>query len=140
MLMDKTASSETDIKIRFNSLCYQFDKNQRYIPMTEESQSLSEKEDIGYEMSVHNKRYEAVYYQKTDSTIISEKLLAYLHTKYTNEQIRERIDAVKEDGTNFLMDLTSKKSVWFMIEEKYGEYRIAMYYDNEYNHSDGEDL
>lgn len=32
------------------------------------------------------------------------------------------------------------KQVWFMISEHYGEYLIVMYYDNEYNHSDGEDL
>ena len=33
-----------------------------------------------------------------------------------------------------------KKSVWFMIHEQYGRYKIIMYYDNEYNHSNGEDL
>ena len=30
--------------------------------------------------------------------------------------------------------------VWFMIVEHAGEYYITMYYDNEYNHADGEDL
>ena len=33
-----------------------------------------------------------------------------------------------------------KKVVWFMISEHYGKYYISMFYDNEYNHSDGEDL
>lgn len=32
------------------------------------------------------------------------------------------------------------RQVWFMIIESYGEYRIAMYYDNEYNRADGSDL
>ena len=36
-------------------------------------------------------------------------------------------------------DLT-KRLVWFMIGEKYGKYRIFMFYDNEFNHSNGEDL
>ena len=30
--------------------------------------------------------------------------------------------------------------VWFMIDERYGRYRILMYYDNGYNQADGEDL
>jgi len=38
-------------------------------------------------------------------------------------------------------DATLKKSVWFMIcKESYNEYTITMYYDNEYNRADGEDL
>ncbi len=38
------------------------------------------------------------------------------------------------------MELWRKKSVWFMISELYGKYFITMFYDNEWNHSDGEDL
>jgi hypothetical protein len=34
----------------------------------------------------------------------------------------------------------SKKRVWFMIDGEGLEYRILMFYDNEYNHADGEDL
>lgn len=33
-----------------------------------------------------------------------------------------------------------KKPVWFIIDEIYGKYRIIMYYDNEYNKANGEDL
>ena len=33
-----------------------------------------------------------------------------------------------------------KKPVWFMIEGSGTNYRILMYYDNEYNKADGEDL
>ena len=32
------------------------------------------------------------------------------------------------------------KPVWFRICESYGEYYITMFYDNEYNHANGEDL
>ena len=35
----------------------------------------------------------------------------------------------------------TKKPVWFRIEEEmYGKYYIMMFYDNEYNHANGEDL
>lgn len=34
----------------------------------------------------------------------------------------------------------SKKRVWFMIDGEGLEYRIVIFYDNEYNHADGEDL
>ena len=33
-----------------------------------------------------------------------------------------------------------KKPVWFMISENYGQYYITMFYDNEYNRANGEDL
>ncbi len=32
------------------------------------------------------------------------------------------------------------KPVWFRICKFYGEYYITMFYDNEYNHANGEDL
>ena len=40
----------------------------------------------------------------------------------------------------FLYERALKKSVWFMISEIYGKYYITMFYDNEYNRADGEDL
>lgn len=43
--------------------------------------------------------------------------------------------AKTEDGNSF------KKPVWFrIIERSYDNYYIAMFYDNEYNHANGEDL
>lgn len=102
-VFDANYSTETDIKIRFNTLCGQFERNSKYFGMP--NQSLSENEDISYEMAAHNKRYQAAFYQ-------------------TDE--------------NGLPD--SNKSVWFMIDEKYGSYRILMFYDNLYNQADGEDL
>ena len=38
------------------------------------------------------------------------------------------------------VDMLTKKSVWFMISERAGKYYICMYYDNEYNKANGEDL
>ena len=71
---------------------------------------LSDDEDISYEIPINNKRYDAVYYQK--------------NTANPEETIEE----------------ASMRSVWFMIHSEYGKYRIVMFYDNEYNHAQGEDL
>jgi len=38
------------------------------------------------------------------------------------------------------LEATFNKLVWFMICELYGKYYIAMFYDNEYNKANGEDL
>ena len=32
------------------------------------------------------------------------------------------------------------KQVWFMIKEDYGEYRIVIFYENEYNKANGSKL
>lgn len=39
-----------------------------------------------------------------------------------------------------MLDLWSKRAVWFTIMEFYGEYYIGIYYDNVYNQANGEDL
>ena len=62
-VFDKDYSNETDIKIRFNTLCGQFENNSKYIGSPD--QKISESDDISYEISVHSKRYEAVFYQKS---------------------------------------------------------------------------
>lgn len=110
VVMDKHPTSETNIKIRFNSLCQQFQYNNRYSPFSQD-QTLSDEEDISYEMSIHNKRYEAAFYQNSYLT-----------------------DKEKTPYPNFF------KIVWFVIDKDYSDYRIVMYYDNEYNKAHGEDL
>ena len=71
-------------------------------------------------------------------------LRAKLLEKYSEEQLanptEEQQADIKYEATMYMLDLYSKRSVWFMIDEQYGRYRILMYYDNEFNHSDGEDL
>lgn len=103
-LADENSLDEANIKIRYNNLVSQFEKNPRYI--TTSDFSLSESEDISYEMICNKKTYDAIYFQKSKT----------------------------EDGD------ASKKIVWFRICKNYGKYYIAMFYDNEYNHANGEDL
>ena len=59
---DKNEYNETDIKIRFNNLCFQFANNPKYISL--QDYIIPESENIGYEMTVNKKRYEAAYYQR----------------------------------------------------------------------------
>ena len=96
-LIDKSLQSETDIRIRFNKLYYQFKNNSRYITIGD--YTIPENENLSHQMLIHNKRYESVHYQGG-----------------------------------------MMKSVWFMIDEEYGKFRIFMFYDNEYNKANGEDL
>jgi len=140
MVQDASTSNETNIKIRFNTLCRQFERNQKYMSLSDESQALADDEKIQYEMVVNNKRYEAAYYQKPDTTVSKTEILQYALSKYTQEQLANPTEEITKDLFMYSLDLIGKKIVWFMINEKYGDYRILMYYDNEYNHSDGEDL
>lgn len=113
MVADANYQNEADIKIRFNTLCNQFQNNNRYY-FSGKSQTLAEDEKISYEMAINKKRYEAVFYQRENSS-------------------------KTEDGEDFLLP-TFMKSVWFMITEQYGKYGIIMFYDNGYNRANGEDL
>ena len=65
-ILDKYGKDIMNIRIRFNNLCRQFEDNKRYT-LGSVTFEIPEKEDISYEMLVHNKRYEAVFYQKGDN-------------------------------------------------------------------------
>lgn len=98
---DQISLNETDIKIRFNQLCRQFENNSKYYNPYG-NQSIGNNESVFSKMLL-NERIEATYFQHSNQN----------------------------------------KVVWFMIEKvKYvnGEYRIRMFYDNEYNRANGEDL
>ena len=146
-LLDKNSRNEADIKVRFNTLVRQFENNARYV--TPRSFTISEDEDISYEMMVNNKIYEASFYQnvdfeKVDTLALQNYTRQELLKQFTEEQIANNTHSVQnaftEIAANFFSELLLKKSVWFRISERYGKYYIAMYYDNEYNHANGEDL
>jgi len=147
MLSDAIQQDEANIKIRFNKLVSQFKNNKRYVSFGD--YTLSDSEDISYEMLVHNKKYEAAFYQvpdehKIDTTAIFGSIRDELLTKYSLEQIKNPTEEITKEIQEKLnqrwLDILYKKLVWFSICESYGEYYIAMYYDNEYNHANGEDL
>lgn len=145
VLCDAHQRDETDIKIRFNKLCQQFKNNSKYTSL--DDYTIPEDEDISYEMRVNSKRYEAIFYQNpviTDSLAIANDIKEIILQKYSEKELENPTDDVKTDITkmslSYAMDLMSKKPVWFMISEFYGKYYITMFYDNEYNRANGEDL
>lgn len=145
MVCEANGMNETDIKIRFNKLCRQFENNPRYVSasLSSSDYTLSDDEDVAYEMMVRKKRYEAAYYQKSkvaDSIAISSFLLS----KYSKEQLANATEELQEEMMKgifeHMLDRYSKRLVWFMISREYGKYSITMFYDNEYNRANGEDL
>ena len=63
-LADQDFIDEANIKIRYNNLVRQFNKNPRYLHLSE--YTLPDSEDISYEMLVNKKTYDAVFYQKAN--------------------------------------------------------------------------
>lgn len=143
VLTDQFPSDETNIKIRFNNLCSQFENNPNYLYFSED-QTISEYEDVSYETLVNNKRYEAVFYQIPDTTGFTEEFKAIALEKYTEEELANPTKEIEEDLNemvySYFIDIVPMKPVWFMINNIYGGLHITMYYDNEYNHANGEDL
>lgn len=146
MLCDANSVDERSIQIRFNKLCRQFEKNPKYISLGNEL--IPDEEDISYEIGVKNKRYQAIFYQEptelSDTTLLREKVMPKILEKYTPEKLKNPSNEIKTDivkmSLEYMMELYSKKPVWFMISESYGKYYISMFYDNEYNRANGEEL
>lgn len=141
MLCDANTQNEANIKIRFNKLVSQFENNKRYTSL--DKYTLSDEENISYEMTVNKKNYGALFYQNPDFENIHAKIQIEIKKKYSDEELKNPSDTVKNDIkaiTHKCFDCLWKKPVWFTICKSYGEYYISMYYDNEYNKANGEDL
>lgn len=149
VVMDENYVSEIDIKIRFNRLCSQMEKNGKYMKAKIYGDyTIPQYEDISYEMVVNKKRYEAAYFQlpqDPDSTLIANEMQNFIDKTYGGyEELAKLSEDDKEqasiDAMMHLYEIYSKNSVWFMINDRYGKYGIIMYYDNENNQANGEDL
>lgn len=77
--------------------------------------------------------------ERLQATILEE-----IQSKYTPEQLESSSEDIHNEiislTLDFMMDSLKNKPVWFMISELYGKYYITMFYDNEYNRANGEDL
>ena len=145
LVEDAVYSSEGDIKIRFNTLLRQFENNnQKYFSMSAEDGELSESEDISYEMTVNNKRYEAAFIQTNntlDSVTLSKKMEEFNKENYGDDYLLDMTDEqILDASIKFFLSLYIDNSVWFMINERYGRYGILLYYDNNRNRANGEEL
>lgn len=150
MVADAVGTSESEIKIRFNTLCSQFEKNGKYFPQNLLGEySLDDDEDIFYEMTVNNKRFQAAYYQVTESDMDTTGVSQWVINKMLENYGEELWEKMSDDerqiagisiAMDFLLEKFSHKSVWFMISEHFGRYYINIFYDNELNQANGEDL
>ena len=146
MISDVFHGDAQFVKARFNRLVDQFLNNPRYVGAAD--QKIDEGVDIEYEHAVNNKRFEAGFYQKPDAEhidpFLANKVRTKMLEKYTNEQIANPTDevraAMEEIAGQVGLEHMMQKTVWFCVTEFHGEYYITMYYDNEYNHANGEDL
>lgn len=145
-LQDANYVSETDVRIRFNTLCRQFKNNERYFSGLNESidYTIDEDEDISYEMVVKNKRYQAAFYQRIDTAEMKTTLLEWSSNRYGEEELANLTERQQEEMVDEIINKTAEivfsKEVWFMIDEKYGRYGVLMYYDNKFNQANGKDL
>lgn len=147
MLCDANTQNEANIKIRFNKLVSQFENNKRYTSL--DKYTLSDEENISFEMTVNKKNYDALFYQvpnmeKVDTLALQKKVHNELLSKYTEAELKNPSEEITKEIQNTAikigMEMVFMKPVWFRICESYGEYYITMFYDNEYNHANGEDL
>lgn len=147
MVSDANMSDEVDIKIRYNNLVGQFERNERYISLKD--YRIPDEENISYEMAVHKKTYQTAYLQcssmeQEDILTLGNELRSEMLKKYTEEQLENPTEEINSDADaikkELIMERFRNKLVWFQINQLYGEYYISMYYDNEYNHANGEDL
>lgn len=157
VVQDVVPSSETNIKIRFNELCRQFAENEKYVPQNlTGNYEIESDENVSYNITVRNKRYEAGYFQMTekdkeflqDTTALMNAVKPIIQSKYTEEELDNPTEEITQDVYNIAADYlfenlyerVKNRSVWFLINEFYGDYSIIMYYDNELNKARGEDL
>lgn len=119
------------IKIDYNNLLRQFKDNEKYIEL-EEQEPISDREDISYELTVHNKRYDATFWVKPPIELM---------TQLGKETEGMDEDEAYEHVFNKLFDALTGQ-VWFTINEYHGfdRYYISIYYDNLQNRPNGEDL
>lgn len=125
MIADRNTRSEAQIKIRFNKLVDQFEKNGRYAHFSD--QRIPSDENIKYGMLVHNKQYEASFYQAPTSedemiaatTDFALQLAEEMQQKYSDELLANPTEEIQEEINSrmleFASDYLSMKSVWFTI-------------------------
>lgn len=111
IVSETISATESQIKIRFNDLCRQFQNNKKYISLSDDI--IPEDENISYEMLVKKKEYQSAYLQ---------------------------LSTAKDSNDGAPLGFDKNKVVWFTIIETQGKYRIAIFYENKYNEANGDDL
>ena len=111
--------------------------------------TIDDKENISYEMTVNSKRFEAAYFQVTDIDKDTTGASEWVRNRILNKFGEEKWDSMSEEeqqvegirvAVDFLLEKVSHKSVWFMISGGIFGYKINIFYDNELNQANGDDL
>ena len=157
-VFDANTMDESQIRIRYNILLRQFENsNGKYLtPLLVSNEPIPEDEDISYEMSVNKKDYSATFVYNpaynneelrkriNDELIESAKKafdMFYENTgKEDDEMSEESYQIIADSLFSKRIQEISNGVVWFTIFENYGKYYIGIFYDNNNNKANGEDL
>lgn len=146
VVINKTPYSEAQIRLQFNNLLGQFKNSTKYDNVEKYNPAIDESEDINYEMSMNHKEYRACFYQKSRIEVDNIKLKEQFKLSF----LKECPNASLKDIENFwktsvlaykIFNEEILKPVWFKIyRNHYNSYSILIFYDNENNKPNGEDL
>lgn len=144
-LINKTPYSRAQIRPQFNALVRQFKNSTKYNNVEEYDPTIDENEDIEIEMLANTKEYEGHFYQKSHIEGDSIKLKEQYKLSFLKECPNASLETI-EAGCKVMFEFyklysETSKHVWFkIVRNSYGSYSILIFYDNEYNKPNGEDL
>ena len=128
-------------KVKYNTLISRFGRNPKYTELRE-NKVIPEDEDISYEIALHDKVYDAVYYllrSDVDASSWKEDFYREYNARYkkplsglTQIEIEEVLFSLPKRISDAIIGI-----VWFTLPN---DNRIELYYDNLKNRPRGEDL
>ena len=128
-------------KVKYNTLISRFGRNPKYTELRE-NKVIPEDEDISYEIALHDKVYDAVYYllrSDFDASSWKEDFYREYNARYkkplsglTQIEIEEVLFSLPKRISDAIIGI-----VWFTLSN---DNRIELYYDNLKNRPRGEDL
>lgn len=146
---DAYSISSYDIISRFYTLLSQFKNNDKYTELTYtidySDTAIKDNNEVDsriFDYLLNNNDFQPIFAQEPENNIM-EKIRPALLKKYTAEQIANPDFSVLCDINIEKLKYieTAKKLVWFkIIKEESDKYKIVIFYDNEYNRANGEDL
>ena len=128
-------------KVKYNTLISRFGRNPKYTELRE-NKVILEDEDISYEITLHDRVYDAVYYLLR-SDVNANSWKEDFYREYNARYKKPLSELTQIELEEVLFSLPQRISdaiigiVWFTLPE---EHRIELYYDNLKNRPRGEDL
>ena len=132
--------SEYRIRTEYNNLLYLLNQNNKYIPI-DKNEEIADKENISYEIQIHNKQYEAYFYYISPDIFTSEQIKIIHDNLNILKNPTEEIDIDKETIEVLKKFISSANGkVWLRIQPFGINYLLGIIYDNLENAPYGEDL